>query len=78
MTLTELAQSFVGQRLTIIHEYYGNFDDHYRRLRALIVDEINPLITTHGAEPISVDLVPNPDEEDDPEPAETFASIWPR
>lgn len=64
MTLTELAQNYIGQRLTVIGEFYGNFDQHHRTLRKLIVNEINPLLLKHGAEPISVDLVPDPDAED--------------
>jgi hypothetical protein len=64
MTLTELAENYIGQRLTVIHEFYGAFDMHYRRLRAMITDEINPLLVKHGADPISVGLVPDPDEED--------------
>lgn len=65
MTLTELAESYIGDRLTVIHEFYGAFDLHYRRLRTLIVDEINPLLIQHGAEPVSVDIVPDPDTPDD-------------
>ena len=65
MTLTELAESYVGQRLTVINEFYGNFEVHYRRLRNEILYEINPLLTSHGAAPIDVDLVTDPDAPDD-------------
>ena len=77
LTLTSLAEGYIGRGLTIIHEFCGNFEERYREMRQQITDEINPLLIKHGADPISVDLVPDPDAEDDPEPAETLASIWP-
>lgn len=64
MTLTELAQSYVGSRLTIIHEFYGNWEDKHRELRKQIIEEINPLLKQHGADSIDVDLVADPDLED--------------
>lgn len=65
MTLTELAQGYIGRGLTIVHEYCGNFEERYREMRKQIVEEINPLLLQHGAEPIDVNLVPDPDEPDD-------------
>ena len=65
MTLTELAQNYVGYRLTCIHEFCGNFEEKHRELRAIIVNEINPLLAQHGADPIDVDLVEDPDIEYD-------------
>jgi hypothetical protein len=64
VTLTELAESYIGNRLTVIHEFYGAWNLHYRQLRSLIMDEINPLLIKHGAEPIEVDMVPDPDDPD--------------
>ena len=65
MTLTELAQSYVGYRLTCIHEFCSNFEEKHRELRKQIVEEINPLLVKHGADPIDVDLVEDPDAPDD-------------
>ena len=62
MTLTELAEAYVGLRLTVIHEYSGDFDSDYRRLRTHIIDEVNPTLVQHGAKPINVNLVPYPDD----------------
>lgn len=73
MTLTELAQGYVGRGLTIIHEYYGNWEERHRELRKQIVEEINPLLAQHGAEPIDVNFVPDPDEEDNEEPVHQFS-----
>jgi hypothetical protein len=64
MNLHELAEGYVGMRRTIIGEFYGDMDTQYRKLRALIVDEINPMLVQHGAEPLSLDCVPDPDAED--------------
>jgi hypothetical protein len=76
MTLTELAENYIGQRLTVIHEFYGNFEEHHRRLRWLITNEINPLLIKHGAEPISLDLVPDPDEPDDDVIYDDTSNTW--
>lgn len=64
MTLTELAESYVGYRLTCIHEFCGNFEEKHRELRKQIIEQINPLLKQHGADPIDVDLVADPDLED--------------
>lgn len=64
MTLTELAESYVGNRLTVIHEFCGNWEDKHRELRKQIVEQINPLLKLHGADPIDVNLVADPDLED--------------
>lgn len=76
MTLTELAEAYVGLKLTCIHEYYGNFEDHYRRLRARITDEINPMLVKHGADPIDVNLVSDPDQEDDDVIYDEAGNTW--
>jgi hypothetical protein len=62
MTLTELAQGYIGRGLTIVHEYYGDYDRRYREMRQQITDEINPLLIKHGAELIAITLVPDPDQ----------------
>ena len=64
MTLTELAEGYIGRGLTIIHEYYGEYDRRYREMRQEITEVINPILVKPGAEPVSLDLVPDPDEED--------------
>jgi hypothetical protein len=61
LTLTSLAEGYIGRGLTIVHEYYGNYEARYREMRQEIMDEINPLLIKHGAEPVSLDLVPDPD-----------------
>lgn len=63
MTLTELAEGYIGRGLTIVHEYYGNYDERYREMRQQIVEQINPLLVKHGADPIDVNLVPEPSHE---------------
>jgi hypothetical protein len=73
MTLTELAQGYVLRGLTIIHEYYGNWEERHRELRKQIVEEINPLLTQYGAELIDVNLVPDPDEDEDADPVHQFS-----
>lgn len=65
MTLTELAESYVGNRLTVIHEFCGNWEDKHRELRKQIIEQINPLLKQHGADPIDVNLVTDPDRDDD-------------
>ncbi len=65
MTLTELAEGYVGRGLTILHEYYGQYAQRYREMRQEILEEINPLLVKHGADPIDIDLVPDPDIKDD-------------
>lgn len=58
------AWTYVGNRLTVIHEFCGNWEDKHRELRKQIVEQINPLLKLHGADPINVDLVADPDLED--------------
>lgn len=76
MTLTELAQGYVGRGLTIVHEFYGSYERRYREMRQQITDEINPLLIQHGAEPIDVDLVPNPDKGNDDIEYDEAGNTW--
>lgn len=55
MTLTELAQSYIGSQRTIIFEFSGNTLKELRKLRQVLETEINPMLVQHGAEPVPLE-----------------------
>lgn len=55
MTLTELAESYVIAEKALIGEYSGCIMRDHLRLRNRVMNEINPLLVAHGAEPLNVD-----------------------
>lgn len=52
MTLTELAQNYVGAQRSLIFEFCGNTQKELRKLREVLETEINPLLVQHGAQPV--------------------------
>lgn len=65
MTLTELAEKYIGNRRSVIFEFYGDIERRLRDLRAEVENEINPLLVQHGAEPVDPNLAASVNELED-------------
>ena len=65
MTLTELAEKYLGNRRSVIFEYYGDIERRLRELRIEVETEINPLLIQHGAEPVDPNLAASDNELED-------------
>ena len=77
MTLTELAEGYIGSQRSIIFEFYGNAAQRLRKLRSLVETEINPLLVQHGAEPVSLNHVASDFElEDDDIEYDEAGNTW--
>ena len=53
--LHDLALAWVGLKRTVIAEYSGSIERDFKALAAQVVNEINPLLLAHDAEPINVE-----------------------